>query len=321
MGRDRTRGRRSPGPADAADQADASAAPSPRVGVAFPGQGVDPTDVARVLEEHRAHPLVGQLRAIVDSDDWSSLDLNDTRIGQPCVYSASMLSVGAAGDRIPSGSDEVLAFGHSLGEIGAAAFAGACSVEAGLELVTRRAALGFEVNQHRPGLMIVVMRLREHEVEWVRRTVADEQRSVLELGVVNGTGQFVLSGDAAAATRALDVIADLGGVGRALPIGGAYHSPVMAEIVTPYREALQATLTAEPRCPVISCTTGEVLRTRNDLVDALARALVLPVRWVDALQGAVAAGAVEAIDVGPSRTLANLARFSPVLPFRSLRPD
>lgn len=291
------------------------------MGVAFPGQGVDPTDVARVLDEHAADPLIDQLRALVGPGDWASLDLNDTRVGQPCVYSASVLSAAGAGDALPSGDAEILVFGHSLGELAAVAHAGACSPSAGLDLVARRAALGHAVNERRPGSMIVVMRLDEHDVEWVRRTVSDETHGVLELAVVNGTGQFVLSGDAASAERALDVIADVGGVGRALPIGGAYHSPVMAEIVAPYRDALRDTLTRDPRCPVVSCTSGAVLRTKEDLVEALARALVLPVRWLDALHGAVAAGAVEAVDVGPSRTLANLARFSPVLPFRSLRPD
>lgn len=286
--------------------------------VAFPGQGVDPLDLAATLHEHRDHPLVSALAATLGTRAWDDLDLLDTRVAQPAVYVAGLVQVQADG---PDPTSCVAVLGHSLGELAAYALAGAYSAEAGLGLVVQRAALGFEADAHRAGRMVVVMRLDAAQVEWVRRAVVGRGLGVLEVAVVNGPGQFVLSGDVTAAEAALDEIAALGGVGRALAIGGAYHSPLLADAVDPFRHAVAGTVTADPVVPVVSCTTQQVVRTAEDVATSLARALVLPVRWEPTLTAAAALGATTLIDAGPSRTLANLARFAPVLPVHALRPD
>ena len=185
----------------------------------------------------------------------------------------------------------------------------------------RRAELGHAEHERRPGRMLVVMRLDAPAVEWVRRSVVAAGAGVLELAVVNGPGQFVLSGDVEATTRAMDVIADAGGVARPLTIGGAYHSPLMAGAVGPLAEAIAALSLRDPVIPVVSSTTQAVIRSRDDIATALSRSLVLPVRWVETMQALAARGATGAVDAGPSRTLANLARFAPVLEHRALSPD
>jgi [acyl-carrier-protein] S-malonyltransferase len=286
-----------------------------REAVAFPGQGVDPIDLARVLTEHGEDHLVTRLAAILGTDRWASLDLADTRVAQPAVYVASVVQAAAAE------LDAGVVFGHSLGELSACAFAGVFSPTDGLDLVVRRAELGQREHEKRPGRMIVVMRLDWPTVEWVRRSVIARGAGVLELAVVNGPGQFVLSGDHEATAVALDLIAEEGGVGRPLTIGGGYHSPLMAGAVAPLAAAIDALVPRDPAVPFVSCTSQSVLTSGAAFPHALARSLVLPVRWVETMQVVAALGVPSAVDAGPSQTLSNLAKFSPVLPFRPLSPD
>lgn len=293
--------------------------------VAFPGQGVDPGDLIAVLQAYDTHPLVTALGERLGLRAWADVDLSDTRVGQPCVYTAGLVTATDAGHGLVADTDgspraDLVVFGHSLGELTAAAFAGACTPEAGLDLVRRRADLAHARDLERPGQMVVVMRLDETDVEWVRREVIAKTGLVLEVAVSNGTGQFVLSGDLEATTIAIDVAAEMGGVARPLPIGGGYHSPLLAPIVGPYAEALESAITRAPSIPLVSCTSHRLIRGREALVTALARALVLPVRWTGTLEAVAATGVVQAIDAGPSHTLTNLAKYNSVLPFRSLRP-
>lgn len=287
--------------------------------IIFPGQGVEPFDLARILGEHRDDPLVARLAQVVGTDAWDALDLLDTRVAQPAVYAASVVQAAAAGpaDRTAL----VAAAGHSLGELSACAYAGVFDPLAGLELVVQRAELGHAEHERRPGRMLVVMRLDAPGVEWVRRSVVATGAGVLELAVVNGPGQFVLSGDVEATAVAMDLIAEAGGVGRPLTIGGGYHSPLMAGAVGPLTAAVAALDLHDPVIPVVSCTTQAVLRSRDEIPSALARSLVLPVRWVETVAALAALGATVAVDAGPSRTLANLARFAPMLEHRALSPD
>lgn len=289
-----------------------------REAVAFPGQGVDPVDLARVLHAHEDHELVGRLASLLGTTDWDDLDVDDTRIAQPSVFTASVVEATTSDAGLDAAACS-LTFGHSLGELSAFTFAGVFDPGAGLDLVARRAELCHDANARRPGRMIVVMRLTRPEVEWVRRTVVARAAGVLELAVENGTGQFVLSGDVEATAVALELVAEAGGVARPLPIGGGYHSPLMATVVEPFAEAVAAVARHDPRLPVVSCTTQAVITSRDDVAAALSRALVLPVRWVDTLEAVRAEGVTRAVDTGPGETLTNLARFSPTLEFRSLR--
>jgi [acyl-carrier-protein] S-malonyltransferase len=297
-------------------RAEQRAIPLAGEGLAFPGQGVDPTDLARVLGDHDGDPLVQRLAGLLGTDAWATLDLLDTRVAQPAVFVASLVQAAATPIEVAA------VFGHSLGELSACAYAGAFSPSDGLDLVVRRAELGHAAHERRPGRMVVVMRLDAPAVEWVRRSVVARGAGVLELAVVNGPGQFVLSGDLEATAIALDLIAEAGGVGRPLAIGGGYHSPLLAEAVAPLTEAIEAIVgPGDLTVPFVSCTSQTIVRSAAELPVVLARSLVLPVRWVETVQAVRALGVTAAVDAGPSQTLANLAKFSPVIPFRALSPD
>lgn len=276
------------------------------VALACPGQGVDPRDVARVLENHRDHPLVLALARHTARRRWADADLTDTRLAQPAIVCASVLA-GAARQ-----ADACAAVGHSLGELAAAALAGAFTAEDALELAVERARLGSACHEQRPGLMLVVMRLDEAGVERLRNDAIADCGGTLDLAVVNGVGQLVLSGDARTAEHAVGLAAGRGAVARPLPIGGAYHSELVADAVEPFRRALAA-VTRAPDVPVVSCTSAQALTTAQAVVDGLAGSLVLPVRWPKAVAAALATGADHLVDVGPGRTLANLANHDPTL--------
>lgn len=291
--------------------------PEPPFAVAFPGQGVDPVDLGRILTEHDRDPLVDALAERLSTRAWTELDITDTRIAQPCVYVASVLQ--ATGRVTPT--DAAAVFGHSMGELSAMAFAGVFSPLDGLDLMIRRADIGHAANERRGGAMAVVMKLDEPQMEWVRRRAVAEAGGVLDLAVVNGPGQYVFSGDAATVDHVIELINDLEGVGRRLPIGGAYHSPLMLDAVDPYRAAIDSLDLRDPVVPVVSSTTQATVTTAGDVVDVLTRALVLPVRWVETMHAVLALGITRAVDAGPGSTLANLARFSPVLELTTLSPQ
>lgn len=288
-----------------------------REAVAFPGQGVDPVDLARILDEHADEEPVARLRALLGGDDWRGLDLTDTRVAQPAILTAGLV---AAGSQVEAASVEAVV-GHSFGEITALAFAGALEPAEAIELVRTRAELCHAEHERRPGRMIVVMRLDDVTLEWVRRRAIAEAGGSLEVAVVNGPGQVVLSGDEATAAAAVAAATALDGVARPLAIGGAYHSPLLAGAVDAFTEAVAEALAGPPRVPLVSCTTQDVLTDVDAVAASLGRALVLPVRWEATMAAVAALGVDRIVDAGPGRTLVNLARHTPTIAFRGLSPE
>ena len=281
--------------------------------VAFPGQGGDWRAALSVLRLHRDHPLVvdvvGRL-GIAGTDDLDSLDGLDTRNAQPVIYVS-----GLVGPAPPPGGPVVAAIGHSLGEITAAAWSGAIALGTGLGLVEARAALGHAGDTLRPGAMAAVMRWGADEIEWLRRRVLAGSAGTLEVAVVNSPEQHVLSGDAALVDEAVALANEEGAVARRLPIGGAYHSPLMVPHLDAFRTRVAAAVTAPPSVPLVSSTSARVVTGTDDLVDTIVRSLVLPVRWEATIATAVGLGVHHALDAGPGDTLVRLARFAPGLAF------
>ena len=274
--------------------------------IAFPGQGGDWRAAVDVLRARAADPLVTALAERFGSSDWDQLDGLDTAVAQPVVYVAGLAGPADAGDA-------VLAMGHSLGEITAAAWAGAIEREAGLDLMVARGALGAAGQAERPGAMAAINRWDAPQVEWLRRTVQADIGGVLDVAVTNSATQIVLSGDAALVEAAIERANGAGAVARLLPIGGAYHSSLMAPAVDGFRAAVAAAVTAPPRVPVLSSTLQQLLRTREELVEGLTRSLVLAVDWPATVTAAAAFGVERAVEAGPGDTLSRLARFAPQL--------
>lgn len=275
--------------------------------IAFPGQGGDWSAAVATLRERADHPLVAALADRLGTDRFDELDGLDTRNAQPAIYVAGLVGRGATVDGV------TVAVGHSLGEITAAAWAGAIDAEAGLDVMVERGQLGHRANSTRPGAMTAVNRWDEARVDELRAAVIDDLGGVLEVAVVNSPTQIVLSGDAELVRAATDRANAEGAVARALPIGGAYHSSLLADAVDGFRSLLAGAVVRPPRVPVVSSTLQRPLTTVDELVDGLARSLVLPVHWPRTTEAVAAAGAVRAVEAGPGDTLRRLARFAPAL--------
>lgn len=275
--------------------------------IAFPGQGGDWNAAIATLAERSDHPLVRAAADRLGTDDWASLDGLDTRNAQPAIYVAGLVGPGADARGV------ALAVGHSLGEITAAAWAGALDPIAGLDLVVERGALGHRLHAARPGAMAAINRWEAPEVDQLRRAIVAELGGVLEVAVTNSATQLVLSGDEALVDAAVVRANEAGAVARRLPIGGAYHSSLLEPAVAGFRDRLLAAVEADPAVPVVSSTLQRPLTTAAELVDGLAQSLVLAVDWPATIDAVVAAGATRAIEAGPGSTLRRLARFAPAL--------
>lgn len=278
--------------------------------IGFPGQGGDWRAGVATLEAFPAHPLVQALADRLGTGAWLELDPLDTRNAQPVTYVAGL--VGAVADQPPA--PIAVAIGHSLGEITAAAWAGAIEPVDGLDLMVARGRIGHELHRERPGAMAAVMRWDGARVEWLRRRILAEVPGVLEVAVVNSDTQRVLSGDALLVERAVELANAEGAVARLLPIGGAYHSPLLVPGVDRFARQVREAVQRDPRVAVVSSTSPRPHVEAADLAESLVRSLVLPVDWPAAVAAAVAAGAERLLDAGPGDTLTRLARFLPDLP-------
>lgn len=288
-------------------------ATSPAVG--FPGQGGDWRAAVRTLSNHADHPLVQELAEALGADAWSQLDPLDTRNSQPVVFVAALVAVEVAGIRA---GDVAAVVGHSLGEVTACCFAGAITASGGLTLVRARAQLGHAQHAARPGAMAAVMRLPYDEVEWLRRSAMAEVGGVLDVAVINSSTQTVVSGDEAAVDALVERAEGMGGTARRLPIGGAFHSSLMVAAVRPFAARAQTSVIAAPAVPVVLSTKAAAVTRAEELPDALARSLMLPVRWPAAIAALRALGVARAFDAGPGEALTRLAKHEPAVAFQAL---
>jgi [acyl-carrier-protein] S-malonyltransferase len=280
--------------------------------IAFPGQGGDWNAAIATLASAPAHPLVRALADRLGTDAWQQLDGLDTRNAQPVVYVAGLVGPASVA-RTTSDVDVAVAVGHSLGELTAAAWAGALDPVDGLDLMVERGALGHRLHADRPGAMVAVNRWSRAQVDELRRSVEADLDGTLEVAVVNSPTQIVLSGDAALVDAATARANAAGAVARRLPIGGAYHSSLLAPAVPGFRARLATAVRATPSVPVVSSTLQRPLTTVEDLVDGLAQSLVLAVDWPATVETVVALGPTRALEAGPGDTLGRLARFAPAL--------
>jgi malonyl CoA-acyl carrier protein transacylase len=262
--------------------------------VLFPGQGsltADSAEHARaVLPDlvERACELAG--------DDPFARAADSTRYAQPAIFVASL-----AGwtEREPELEDVTAMAGHSLGELSALVAAGALQADDGLRLVVLRGRLMADAAEASSnGGMVALLGGSPATAQELAAshdcTIAND----------NAPGQLVLSGSTTAIEQLLVPARATGFKTMVLDVAGAFHSPAMAAVEKPFRDALEEAEWAEPEVPVVSGLTAERFR---DIPRELARALVNPVRWREVMAALFALGARDFVDVGPGRVLQRLA--------------
>lgn len=288
------------------------------VAVMFPGQGAQRPGLGAPWRHEpawsvveRAEDVLGRPLAGLLLDPDAALDR--TEDAQLAVLLASLVAWEAVG---PTLARPVALAGHSLGQITALVVAGVLSFEDGLRLAARRAAHTQAAADHRPGAMAALLGATEEQA--MRACAAAP--GACWIANDNAPGQVVVAGTPAGVTAALARAAELGvRRGTRLAVGGAFHTPLMAEAAEALSRDLRAVPLADPAIPVVSngdghpYTDGEGWRVR--LVDHL----VAPVRWRACVEAMVGLGAAELVEVGPGGILAGLARrIAPAVPVRSL---
>ncbi len=259
----------------------------------FPGQGVGDASSGELVAEVRPDllELAGEL---VGEDPFERI-ADGTQYAQPAVYCASISGY----EQLGRPAAEYFA-GHSLGEIGALAAAGAIDDADGLRIVAARGRVMAEAARAgEAGAMLAVGSDREEAAELAAAhdlTLANE----------NSPQQFVLSGPLAGIEAAEAAAKGSGVRAKKLAVAGAFHTDAMAPGVEPFRALLEEVDFREPDVPVVSSTTAQFFG--DDVRDSLARSLVSPIHWTAVLARLSDLGVTRFLDVGPGKVLAGLVR-------------
>jgi malonyl CoA-acyl carrier protein transacylase len=261
--------------------------------VLFPGQGVGDASSRELVAAVRPD-LLELATELVGEDPFERM-AEGTAYAQPAVYCASISGFEQLGRPRP----EYFA-GHSLGEVGALAAAGAIDDADGLRIVVARGRVMAEAARRGElGGMLAVGSTRDGAA-----ALAAEHR--LTLANENSPQQFVLSGPLPAIEAAEAAAKGSGIRAKKLAVAGAFHTEAMSSGVDPFRTALDQVDVREPDTPVVSSTTAEFFA--GDIRDALAASLTSPIRWTAVLTRLRELGVTRYVDVGPGKVLAGLAR-------------
>ncbi len=274
----------------------------------FPGQGAQFSGMGKDLYDSNssAKALFDQANDILGFDitevmfNGSADDLKETKITQPAVFLHSAILAKTMEDFTPS-----MVAGHSLGEISALVAAGALSFEEGLTLVSLRATAMQKACEQNPSTMAAIIGLEDQIVEDVCNGISE----VVVAANYNCPGQLVISGSNAGVQIACEQLLEKGAK-RALPlpVGGAFHSPLMEPAREELANAIANATFVAPICPVYQnvSTVGETdpQTIKNNLIAQL----TAPVKWNQSVQNMMANGATEFIEVGPGRALQGMVK-------------
>jgi [acyl-carrier-protein] S-malonyltransferase len=272
----------------------------PGQGSQFEGMGKDlyeSSDSAKELFE-KANEILG-FRITDIMFDGSAEELKRTDVTQPAIFIHSVIMAKEMGDAF---KPDMVA-GHSLGEFSALVTVGVLTFEDGLRLVHQRALAMQDACELEPGTMAAVLALADEDVE----RVCSETEGVVVAANYNCPGQLVISGSVDAVTRACEGM-KAAGAKRALllPVGGAFHSPLMEPAREKLASAIESTHFNEPICPIYQNVTAGAEISPSKIKENLVAQLTAPVRWTQSVRNMKTDGAVEFTEVGPGKVLQGL---------------
>jgi len=275
----------------------------PGQGAQFSGMGKDLYEQSALAKEYfeKANEILG-FRITDLMFEGTAEDLKQTKVTQPAVFLHSVISAIVLGDEF---KPEMVA-GHSLGEFSALVSAKALSFEDGLRLVSARAQAMQKACEIEPSTMAAVLGLSDEAVE-------EGCESIKDLVVVpanyNCPGQLVISGSIEGIDKACEVLKEKGAK-RALklPVGGAFHSPLMQPASEELQAAINATTFSIPVCPVYQNVSAYPQTDPIAIKKNLIAQLTSPVRWTQTVKNMVADGAVEFFELGPGDVLKGLVK-------------
>ena len=275
----------------------------------FPGQGAQFTGMGQELFEQSAlaKSLFQQANEILGFDitkvmfEGSAEDLKQTEVTQPAVFLHATILAQVLGD---SFAPDMVA-GHSLGEFSALVANRCLSFEDGLKLVSQRAQAMQKACALEPSTMAAVLGLEDAVVE----EICDNTPGTVVAANYNCPGQLVISGSLKAVETACIKLTEAG-ARRALmlPVGGAFHSPLMAPAQDELGKAIEATEFAPPICPIYQNVTASAVTDPGAVKSNLLSQLTAPVRWTQSVQQMIRDGASGFIEVGPGNVLQGLVK-------------
>ncbi|MFY0603772.1 MAG: ACP S-malonyltransferase [Flavobacteriaceae bacterium] len=274
----------------------------PGQGAQFTGMGLDLYENSPLAQElfEKANDILGF--SITDvMFEGTSDELKQTKVTQPAIFLHSVILAKVLGN---SFRPEMVA-GHSLGELSALVAANVLSFEDGLKLVSQRALAMQKACEIQPSTMAAVLGLEDAVVE----QVCDHVKGVVVAANYNCPGQLVISGEVTAINKACEVLTEKG-ARRALvlPVGGAFHSPMMEPAREELAAAIEATQFNEPACPVYQNVSAKAVSNAAEIKENLMKQLTAPVKWTQSIQAMISDGGTDFIEVGPGKVLQGLMR-------------
>jgi [acyl-carrier-protein] S-malonyltransferase len=277
----------------------------------FPGQGsqfsgmgknlYDSNSVAKELFQQANDILGFKISDIMfsGSDD----DLKQTNVTQPAVFLHSVIAYKTLADAKPD-----MVAGHSLGEFSALVANNTLSFVDALQLVSIRAKAMQKACELNPSTMAAVLALADDKVEEICAAVYAETNEVVVAANYNCPGQLVISGS----LKGIEIACErmkTAGAKRALvlPVGGAFHSPLMLPAKEELAAAINATHFNTPSCPVYQNVVAKAVTDASEIKANLIDQLTGAVRWTQSVQAMIADGATHLIEVGPGKVLQGLA--------------
>ncbi len=264
----------------------------PGQGSQFPGMGKELYEQHESVRElyEQANELLGY-RITDVMFEGSAEDLKQTKITQPAMFLHGMGKVYAAGEAF---QPEAVA-GHSLGEFTALVAAGALTFEDGLSLVYQRAMAMQKACEMTEGTMAAILGLEDEVVE----EVCGQISGTVVAANYNCPGQLVISGEVEAVEAAVEKLKERGArKAILLPVGGAFHSPLMKPAQEELEQAIAATPLVAPSCPVYQNVTAEPVTEPEEIRKNLIAQLTGPVRWTQIMRNMIRDGLSEYIEVG-----------------------
>lgn len=274
----------------------------PGQGAQFSGMGLDLYENSPLAQElfEKANDILGF--SITDiMFEGSAEDLKQTKVTQPAIFLHSVILAKTLGE----GFQPDMVAGHSLGEFSALVAAGGLTFEDGLKLVSQRAQAMQKACEIQPSTMAAVLGLDDDIVE----KVCAMTEGIVVAANYNCPGQLVISGEIDAINAACETLKEEG-ARRALvlPVGGAFHSPMMEPAREELASAIENTTFSQPNCPIYQNVTASAVTDEAAIKTNLISQLTAPVRWTQSVQQMIADGATHFTEVGPGKVLQGLVK-------------
>ncbi|TDI72291.1 MAG: ACP S-malonyltransferase [Bacteroidetes bacterium] len=275
----------------------------------FPGQGAQFTGMGQDLYDasEKAKDLFNHANEVLGFDitkimfEGTSDRLKETAVTQPVIFLHSTILAEVMGDAF---QPDMVA-GHSLGEFSALVANRTLAFSDGLRLVSRRAQAMQKACEVQPSTMAAVLGLDDEVVE----EICAETNGIVVAANYNCPGQLVISGEIVAIDAACEALKEAGAKRTILlPVGGAFHSPLMEPAREELAAAIENTQFTDPACPIYQNVSAKAVMDPLEIKKNLIAQLTAPVRWTQSLQNMIADGADKFIEVGPGNVLQGLVK-------------